>query len=387
MGEHDRRRLDRRRVLRRHLGRPARDQREGGGLQHRARPRARTRRSACRCSTARCRHASGAATPTRSSRASSGPSNLPKLFRDDYVTNSNDSYWLSNPEQPLTGFDRIIGDERTERSLRTRSGLVHGRAAAGGHRRLAREPLHAAAAPGHGVRRTASTPASCGATSWPTSARRRRRWSGSERPGRRQRGLPGAARLGPAGRPRLHGAILFRRFASRALGAVPVAGTPGLFTTQFDANDAVHTPYGLNIAQPGRRAVVRGRRHGPAQRGHPARRAAARLAVRAPRLGADPDPRRPGHRGRVQRDQRRLGRLRRDPGLPERAARVELRDGGAVHGRPGLPGRHAHDPHLLAVDEPELALLRRPDAHVLQQGVGGRGATARTRSPPTRTSR
>jgi hypothetical protein len=46
------------------------------------------------------------------------------------------------------------------------------------------------------------------------------------------------------------GAILFRRFASRALGAVPVAGTPGLYTTQFDFNDPVHTPYGLNVANP-----------------------------------------------------------------------------------------------------------------------------------------
>jgi acyl-homoserine-lactone acylase len=52
-----------------------------------------------------------------------GPSSMPFLFRDDYVTNSNDSYWLSNPKQPLEGFDRIIGDERTARSLRTRSGL------------------------------------------------------------------------------------------------------------------------------------------------------------------------------------------------------------------------------------------------------------------------
>ena len=52
-----------------------------------------------------------------------GPSRMPSLFRDDYVTNSNDSYWLSNPAQPLEGFDRIIGDERTERSLRTRTGL------------------------------------------------------------------------------------------------------------------------------------------------------------------------------------------------------------------------------------------------------------------------
>jgi acyl-homoserine-lactone acylase len=52
-----------------------------------------------------------------------GPDNLPSLFRDDYVTNSNDSYWLSNPEEPLTDFNRIIGDEDTARSLRTRLGL------------------------------------------------------------------------------------------------------------------------------------------------------------------------------------------------------------------------------------------------------------------------
>jgi acyl-homoserine-lactone acylase len=53
-----------------------------------------------------------------------GPSHLPHLFRSDYITNSNDSYWLSNPHQPLTGFARIIGDEKTARSLRTRIGLI-----------------------------------------------------------------------------------------------------------------------------------------------------------------------------------------------------------------------------------------------------------------------
>ncbi|HVF06081.1 MAG TPA: penicillin acylase family protein, partial [Frankiaceae bacterium] len=53
-----------------------------------------------------------------------GPSRMPHLLRRDYVTNSNDSYWLSQPKQPLTGYARIIGDEGTARSLRTRSGLV-----------------------------------------------------------------------------------------------------------------------------------------------------------------------------------------------------------------------------------------------------------------------
>src|SRR3954447_9904311 len=53
-----------------------------------------------------------------------GPSHLPHLYRWDYVTNSNDSFWLSNPKHPLEGFARIIGDERTPRSLRTRIGLI-----------------------------------------------------------------------------------------------------------------------------------------------------------------------------------------------------------------------------------------------------------------------
>jgi acyl-homoserine-lactone acylase len=53
-----------------------------------------------------------------------GPGQEPFLLRRDYVTNSNDSYWLSNPNQPLTGFPAVIGDTGTPRSLRTRIGLV-----------------------------------------------------------------------------------------------------------------------------------------------------------------------------------------------------------------------------------------------------------------------
>ena len=49
-----------------------------------------------------------------------GPGNLPETFRRDWVVNANDSYWLPNPEQRLEGYDRIIGCERCERSLRTR---------------------------------------------------------------------------------------------------------------------------------------------------------------------------------------------------------------------------------------------------------------------------
>ena len=51
-----------------------------------------------------------------------GPGNLPSLLSTDYVANMNDSYWLSNPEQPLTGYAGIIGRENYAQSLRTRMG-------------------------------------------------------------------------------------------------------------------------------------------------------------------------------------------------------------------------------------------------------------------------
>ncbi|WP_343633511.1 penicillin acylase family protein [Roseateles sp.] len=53
-----------------------------------------------------------------------GTSRMPSLLRDDYVLNSNDSYWLSNPAAPLTGFPDLMGPAGTASiSLRTR--LAH----------------------------------------------------------------------------------------------------------------------------------------------------------------------------------------------------------------------------------------------------------------------
>jgi acyl-homoserine-lactone acylase len=52
-----------------------------------------------------------------------GASRTPHLFRTDFVAQSNDSHWLTNPAEPLTGYSRIFGDERTPRSLRTRLSL------------------------------------------------------------------------------------------------------------------------------------------------------------------------------------------------------------------------------------------------------------------------
>ena len=60
-----------------------------------------------------------------------GPSEEPVLIRRDFVENSNDSSWMTNPARPLTGFPAIIGDNGTgisgtfgtDLGLRTRSAL------------------------------------------------------------------------------------------------------------------------------------------------------------------------------------------------------------------------------------------------------------------------
>ncbi|MDG2303363.1 MAG: penicillin acylase family protein [Candidatus Binatia bacterium] len=52
------------------------------------------------------------------------PENLPSLETKSYVANSNDSYWLSNPNQLLENFSPVIGRERVQQSLRTRQAFV-----------------------------------------------------------------------------------------------------------------------------------------------------------------------------------------------------------------------------------------------------------------------
>ncbi|WP_255406990.1 penicillin acylase family protein [Rhodoferax sp. OV413] len=47
---------------------------------------------------------------------------LPSTLREDYVANMNDSYWLTNPVQPLTGFASILGGEGRSLSMRGREG-------------------------------------------------------------------------------------------------------------------------------------------------------------------------------------------------------------------------------------------------------------------------
>jgi len=52
------------------------------------------------------------------------PAQLPQQQRRDYELNANDSAWLANAKAPLSGFPRIVSDQDTERSPRTREALL-----------------------------------------------------------------------------------------------------------------------------------------------------------------------------------------------------------------------------------------------------------------------
>ncbi len=47
----------------------------------------------------------------------------PKLVRSDWVQNSNSSHWATNPDEFLTGFSPLFGDEKAQVNPRTRLGI------------------------------------------------------------------------------------------------------------------------------------------------------------------------------------------------------------------------------------------------------------------------
>ena len=49
---------------------------------------------------------------------------MPMLEHDDYVFNANDSFWLSNPDAPLTGFSPLHGRQDESQSPRTRTNIM-----------------------------------------------------------------------------------------------------------------------------------------------------------------------------------------------------------------------------------------------------------------------
>ncbi|MEA2410453.1 MAG: acyl-homoserine-lactone acylase, partial [Thermoleophilaceae bacterium] len=176
-----------------------------------------------------------------------GPSKLPVLMRSDYVTNSNDSYWLSNPKHPLEGFDRIIGDERTARTLRTRIGLLMTAARIDGSDKLGPPGFTRA-----DMQRMVFSDRQYGAEltrddlvsmcrSFPNGMAPAS--SGPPVPVGRACDVLAAWNLREDADAR--GALLFRRFWERALAA-----GAGPWKVAFDASDPVHTPNTLDTSNP-----------------------------------------------------------------------------------------------------------------------------------------
>ncbi|MEV0231985.1 penicillin acylase family protein [Nonomuraea sp. NPDC050786] len=52
-----------------------------------------------------------------------GPAGQPRLTRADYVANSNNTSWMTNPAAPLTGYPRVWGKARTDLEPRPRVSL------------------------------------------------------------------------------------------------------------------------------------------------------------------------------------------------------------------------------------------------------------------------
>ena len=178
-----------------------------------------------------------------------GPSHMPYLLRSDYVTNSNDSYWLSNPKQPLEGFATIIGDERKDRTTRTRSGLtmVAEQLKKGKFDRQTLQDLlfsdrqYSWEITKPDVLQMCSlfpggfAPSSNGPVDVSKACAVLKTWNGTDTLSAR-------------------GALVFRRFWTHAtavqVGVQGALQTSHIWKVPFDANDPVNTPRGLNIADP-----------------------------------------------------------------------------------------------------------------------------------------
>ena len=189
------------------------------------------------------------------------PDEVPTLTRRDYVTNGNDSHWLTNPAQPLTGFDRIIGIENAERTFRTRVGLLQVQQRLAGTDGL----------PGQGFDLKSLEQVALGDRVYLGELWRDPLVSFcSAIPGGTLLGSNGPVQIGDACEVLRnwdlhsdldsHGDLLFRRFATNLLGnftSIPTglqgSTTPGaqsLFTTQYSNADPVNTPSGLNVVNP-----------------------------------------------------------------------------------------------------------------------------------------
>ena len=168
---------------------------------------------------------------------------LPSLTRTDFVQNSNDSAWLTQPAAPLTGFPAIVSRDGIAQNPRTRLGISQLVAALAAGQRFTPESLLALAFSDRAFHATTLLPdlrALCAAS---TDAALTApcavlgRWDGT-------------AGVASVGWP------MFRAWR-RALGAAGRAAGTEIWTVAFDPADPVATPRGLRIVDPAVAALAR----------------------------------------------------------------------------------------------------------------------------------
>ena len=164
----------------------------------------------------------------------------PSLRRDDTVSNMNDSHWLTNPAQPLEGFSRIVGDERTRRSLRTRLGLIQ---------------IEQRLAGSDGLPGTTFTLENLMQVGLGDRVLSGELWRDDLVRACTSDACDVLRRWDLRADLDSQGYVLWQRFVERQAAANPVAlpGAPAPltpFSGSFDARDPVHTPRGLNVLHP-----------------------------------------------------------------------------------------------------------------------------------------
>ena len=170
-------------------------------------------------------------------------SKQPYQFRRDYVANSNDSYWLTNPEAPLEGYPRIIGAERTQRSLRTRLGLLMIQGRLAGTDGFAGNTFTA-----NNVRKLVFQDRQYAGELWRQQlvdyCNAHPTMTGASGPVDVSAGCAALAGWDEHVNLDSRGALLFERFLDK------FGTSASRFTTPFDVNDPVNTPYGLDTSNP-----------------------------------------------------------------------------------------------------------------------------------------
>ncbi|WP_344174219.1 penicillin acylase family protein [Pilimelia columellifera] len=176
-----------------------------------------------------------------------GPAQLPRLTRTDFVTNANDSAWLTNPAAPLVGFPTILGASGTPRSARTQESIVA----------VQRRITGADGLPGRGfsgkfmrgllfsdhsrVAELTAADAITMCTAFPDGMA-----PGSAGPEKVSAACAALASWDHTFRTDSRGSLLYARFVQR-LGGAAVPGGP--WAEPFNAADPVNTPRGLALAK------------------------------------------------------------------------------------------------------------------------------------------